>query len=367
MSNNPTVTNVSPAPNMADVVLGSSIQVTFSKPINTDSFNNATFVLSGPGPVEIVTPLQLIEKNPEPARGKGYILGTFSFSTVTFSPWAPYTPYHAGNQVVDSNGNAQTCTEAGTSAPYAPAWLTTSGASTVDNNIPVWQPQNSYAFGNFILDPNGNLQKCTTSVGGSSGVKPPSWNTTTSGVTFDGGISWTNYGPLDPVVWINNGPANSGVTIATFTPAKPMTPGTTYTCLIVGTDSALATTYVTDVSGNPMLTSFQWSFTTGTLNIVVPPIQNPVPPPETFINPQSIQVIPRDTLNPDLQVVELIFPAPIDPDSFDPTQLLIGIEPIMNDPMIRYPQSAHASYTIQGNKLIISIQGIGGSPDFQNG
>src|SRR5271170_1380896 len=113
MPNNPAVTNVTPAPNAQDIVLGSSIQITFNKPINTDTFNNATFVLSGPGPVEIVTPLQLIEKNPGPALGKKYILGTYAFSTVSFSPWSPFTPYNVGQQVVDSNGNAQTCTESG--------------------------------------------------------------------------------------------------------------------------------------------------------------------------------------------------------------------------------------------------------------
>src|SRR5271163_1739819 len=160
---NPTVTNVSPTPNVVDAVLGSSIQVTFSKPIDTDTFNNSTFALSGPGPVEIVTALQIVEKNPEPARGKGYILGNFSFSTATFNPWVPFTAYAVGAQVVDSNGNAQTCTGPGISAPYAPAWLTTQGNATTDNNVPGWQALTSYSFGNFILDPNGNLQKCTTS------------------------------------------------------------------------------------------------------------------------------------------------------------------------------------------------------------
>lgn len=355
---NPVVTNVSPAPNAADIVLGSPITVTFSEPINTDTLNNATFVLTGPSAIEIVTPLQLIEKNPEPARGRSYILGLFTFSTVTFSPWSPFTAYHVGNQIVDSNGNAQTCIESGTSAPYAPAWLTTQGAATVDNNIPAWQSLNEYTFGQYILDPNGNLQKCTTSVGGTSGVKSPSWNTILSGVTFDGGISWTNYGALNPIIWSNGGRANSGVTIATFTPSCALTPGTVYTVLIVGTDSTLATTYVEDVSGNPMLTSYQWSFTTGTLNIVVPPIQNPILPSKVFIDPQSIKVVPRATLNEDISIIELIFPQPINPDSFDPTQLLIGIGAIMDDPQVQIPGQASASYTIQGNKLIVTVTGL---------
>jgi hypothetical protein len=356
---NPTVTSVLPAPNATDVVLGSSILVTFSEPINTDTLNNATFALTGPGPVEIVTVHQIQELNPEPARGKGYILGTFTFSTVTFKPWVAFTAYHIGDQVVDSNGNAQTASEAGVSSPYAPAWQTTEATSTVDSNLPAWQALTHYNFGAFILDLNGNLQKCTTSVGGSSGPKmPSSWNPILSGTTFDGSVTWTNYGPLDPVVWTNGGPANSGVTIATFIPAKPLTPGTTYTVLIVGRDSVLANSYVEDVSGNPMLTSYQWSFTTGTLQISTPPVQNPIASLRTFIRPEQIQVIPRAAVGNDVSVVELIFPAPIDTNSFDPAQLLIGLEGIMNDPDIIVPGGAHASYIVQGNKLIVTVTGL---------
>lgn len=361
---NPTVTNVSPAPSAVDVVLGDSIVITFDRQIDTDSFNNSTFALTGPNLSSIVTPDQLVEKNPTPAQGRGYILGTFGFSTKTFSAWAPATHYAIGDQVVDSNGNVQTASEAGTSAPYAPAWKTFEGDATVDNNVPVWQANLAYTFGQFILDPNGFLQKVT--VGGTSGLVIPTFNQTLNGTTFDGGVTWTNVGLLNSITWTNGGPANSGVTIVTFIPAKPLLPGTVYTALIVGTDSPLADAFVKDTLGNPMLNSFQWSFTTGTLNIVTPPIQNPVRPPQTFIKPEQIKVIPRPPVGgnplvpnpPGIAVIDIIFPAPIDPNSFDPADILMGLEPIMNDPDVMVPSSVTASYVIQGNKLIVTFAGL---------
>jgi hypothetical protein len=362
MSNNPTILSVSPAAGVTDVVLGAPIVITFNKAIDTDSFNNATFVLTGPDLAEIVTVHQIIQQTPVPSYGNRYILGTFGFSTKTYSPWAPGQIYHVGDQVIDINGNAQTVSETGVSAPYAPAWLQTVGAVTTDNNLPAWQALANYPFGQYILDPNGNIQKCTTTVGGTSGTEPPQWNRTTSGITFDGGLTWTNYGPLNPVVWVNNGPAYSGGTVATFVPAKSLIPGETYTVLVVGSDSTVAATFVQDLSGNPLLNSQQWTFTTGTLTGATPPIQNPIPPPKSYLNFNQIQVIPRPPVGVDdpsvsnISQVELIFPAPVDPNSFDPSQLLIGVEPIMNDPDVMVLNTS-ASYIIQGNKIIVTITG----------
>lgn len=346
---------------MADVVLGSSIIVVFSEPIDTDSVNNSTFALTGPNFSSIVTTSQLIEANPMPAQGKGYILGTFGFSTVTLFAWAPFHAYNVGHQVFDSNNNVQTVSEAGTSSPYAPSWLTLTGATTVDNNIPTWQALQTLPYSQYILDSNSNLQKVTVTGGGTTGAAAPSWNRTISGTTFDGSIVWTNYGPLSPVVWTNGGPYESGGTVVTFTPAKPLAPGVTYTVLVVGADSTFVSSFVHDLSGNPLLNTNQWSFTTGTLTNATPPIQNPIPPPVTYIRPDQIQVVPRPAPGNDdpsisnISVIELIFPAPIDTNSFDPSQLLIGIEPIMNDPDVMVPPGASASYLIQGNKIICTV------------
>jgi len=357
------VSTVSPADGATDVVLGTPVTVTFNGVIDTDSFNNATFVLTGPDLAEIVTVNQIIEQTPTPVYGNRYILGTFGFSTKTFSPWVAGQSYHVGDEVIDNNHNSQTASEAGIAAPYAPAWLTATSAVTTDNNLPIWQAHTYYPFGQYILDSNGNIQKCTTSVGGTSGSAVPVWNQSISGTTFDGSISWTNYGLLDPVVWVNNGPANSGVTIATFVPAKSMIPGQKYTVLVVGSDSTVAASFVHGPSGNPLVNSKQWTFTTGTLTGATPPVQNPIPPPISYLDPAQIIVKPRPPVGIDdpsvsnITQVELIFPAPVDPNSFDPTQLLIGVEPIMNDPQVQINPSASASYIIQGNKVIVTVIG----------
>jgi len=361
---NPTILSVVPIANATDVVLGSSIIVVFSEPIDTDSINNATFVLTGPDYSSVISPGQFTEVNPIPSQGRGYILGTFGFSTKTYLVWAPITAYAVGAQVLDSNGSVQTVSEAGISSPYQPAWLTTVGDTTIDNDIPVWQALMLNPFSQFILDSNSNLQKVTTTGGGTTGSAVPLWNKTLSGTTFDGSLVWTNYGPLNPIVWVNGGIANSGGTVVTFTPSRPLAPGIVYTILIVGSDSTLASTFVHDLSGNNLLQSYQWSFTTGTMDVATPPTQNPIPPPKSFINPGQIQVIPRPAPGADdpsissISVIELIFPAPINPDSFDPTQLLIGIEPIMGDPDVMVPPGASASYIIQGNKLIVTVTGV---------
>ena len=353
---NPTIVNVYPAPNAQDVILGASIVVTFSEPIDVDSFNNATFALTGPNISSVVTPDQLVESNPTPYQGTGYILGTFGFSTKTYLPWAAFTNYAIGAQIVDSNGNVQTATQTGTSAPYAPAWFTPIDDTTVDNNIPVWQASNTYTFGQYIIDSNSMLQKCT--VAGLSGSPThPTWNQSLHGTTFDNFVTWTNYGPLSPITWINGGVANSGGTTVTFTPSKPLFPGTVYTVLVVGADSVLSNVFVHDLSGNKLLSSYQWSFTTGTLDLNVPPIQNPIPLLKVPINPDQIQIIPRAPVGNDISVIDLIFPAPIDTNSFDPSNLLIGIEPILNDPDVMVPSGASASYVIQGNRLIVTITG----------
>jgi len=53
------------------------------------------------------------------------------------STWAASHSYSIGNLIVDSNGNIQRCTTAGTSAGAAPAWSTTLSGTTADNSV-VW-------------------------------------------------------------------------------------------------------------------------------------------------------------------------------------------------------------------------------------
>jgi hypothetical protein len=54
------------------------------------------------------------------------------------SSWAATTAYTIGNLIVDSNGNIQRCTTAGTSGGSHPVWATTLAATTSDASPLVW-------------------------------------------------------------------------------------------------------------------------------------------------------------------------------------------------------------------------------------
>lgn len=58
-----------------------------------------------------------------------------------------------------------------------------------------WTPGTNYALGAAIIDSNGNTQIATVA-GTSSNPGPPIWSTTTGGTTTDGSVQWTNYGPI---------------------------------------------------------------------------------------------------------------------------------------------------------------------------
>lgn len=151
-----------------------------------------------------------------------------------------------------------------------------------------------------------------------------------------------------------------GVTQVTFTPSRPLRTGVTYTVLIIGKDSPTAAvigSYVMNLAGQPMLVSYQWKFTTGTLNVVTPPIQNPIPT-STTLDPNDIQIVPRAAVGNDLHTIDVIFPAPIDPTTFQLSDVLLGVEAILNDPDVFVNPGINASAIIQGNKLIITVTGL---------
>lgn len=105
--------------------------------------------------------------------------------------WAANTTYGMGQEIVDSNGNVQVCTVSGTSGGVAPVWSKTS--TTVDSAATwqvkgvVWVPATDYVVGDLIVDTNGNLQKCTGA--GTSGAVAPVWATV--GATNDNTAVWT--------------------------------------------------------------------------------------------------------------------------------------------------------------------------------
>ncbi len=109
-----------------------------------------------------------------------------------------------------------------------------------------------------------------------------------------------------------------------FTPGRALRPNTQYTLLLVGGSSVLALAAIKNPGGDKMASSYQWTFTTGTLNLTAPPVQAPLSWEQTQQNwdrprldPQSIIVIPRASTGNDLTTIELRFPGPVDPSSFN--------------------------------------------------
>jgi Bacteriophage tail sheath protein len=120
--------------------------------------------------------------------------------------WSASHAFSVGNQIVDANGNIELVTVAGTSGATAPAWPTVVGTVTVDGGVswkliptgtgslfPAWTTSQAFAVGAEILDSNGNLQRVT--VAGTSGATPPAWNTTIGGTTTDGTVTWSLVSP----------------------------------------------------------------------------------------------------------------------------------------------------------------------------
>lgn len=54
---------------------------------------------------------------------------------------------------------------------------------------PNWAASHAYVVGNLIVDSNGNVQECTTA--GTSGASAPTWATTIGNTTSDGSAVWT--------------------------------------------------------------------------------------------------------------------------------------------------------------------------------
>ena len=135
--------------------------------------------------------------------------GTTADASITWlnnGPWSwqPNTPYIAGQFVVDPQGYVQKVTTAGTSAAAPPAWLEpeAAGQTRADGTVTwqaggktYWQASHAYTAGQMVLDSNGNVQIVKTA--GTSGASVPTWDPNLGQATQDGttgGVLWTNLG-----------------------------------------------------------------------------------------------------------------------------------------------------------------------------
>jgi hypothetical protein len=83
----------------------------------------------------------------------------------------------------DYGANGMTITELGLFAGTATL------PAAVGSGNPVWQASHAYVVGNLIVDSNGNIQRCTTA--GTSGGGAPAWATTLNSTTNDNTAVWT--------------------------------------------------------------------------------------------------------------------------------------------------------------------------------
>jgi hypothetical protein len=127
--------------------------------------------------------------------------------------WKAYTKYAVNSLIVDSNGEIQWATRAGTSSVKPPqTWNTNGGENTFDGTV-VWTNMDSqfvsllgqsapgaytwrhpwtashfYAAGDTVY--GYPTIQVVTSAGTSGTVYPPNWNTTNGGTTKDGTVTW---------------------------------------------------------------------------------------------------------------------------------------------------------------------------------
>jgi hypothetical protein len=121
-------------------------------------------------------------------------------------PWQPSHAYIIGQQILDPNFRVQTVRAGGTSGATMPAWTTNIATTTNDANVrwfnqgshtaahASWAPFHTYALRAEILDTNGNVQAVTTA--GTSGFLQPNFNMAVNGQTTDSGVRWRNVGLL---------------------------------------------------------------------------------------------------------------------------------------------------------------------------
>jgi hypothetical protein len=140
-----------------------------------------------------------------------------------------------------------------------------------------------------------------------------------------------------------------GRSVVSFVPKRHFQPNVQYQILLLGLDASLTTDVIKNPAGDGMTTSYSWSFQTGDLNLAVPPVQSLLIENTlaSAINPVDIKILPRKMVGADLtQVIDIIFPGPIDPASIDLNELMISIEPIMGDPRIAVPPSLQPRNTV---------------------
>jgi hypothetical protein len=116
--------------------------------------------------------------------------------------WEASKIYYVGDWVQSSAGDTYVVTEEGESGSTEPAWNTTIG-NTTDDTYADWEASTVYDSGDFVTDGAGNKYEVTARVSPyESGASAPAWDTTEGNTTTDNDLTWTCRGTMeDAVEW----------------------------------------------------------------------------------------------------------------------------------------------------------------------
>lgn len=153
---------------------------------------------------------------------------------------------------------------------------------------------------------------------------------------------------------------SAGNSVVKFTPGKPFQPNAKYQVRIIGSGGLLTSSGVKNPGGEQMAASYGWCFYTGNLLLTKPPVSSPLPYLRASFDPVvDVKVNPRLlTVNNNLsQSFEFVFPADIDPNSFDPKDLLVSIEPMLGDLSVVIPDGLESTVEVNQNKITVTVTG----------
>jgi hypothetical protein len=174
--------------------LGTVLQSTW---IASNPYTVGQYAIDSNGNLQVVTVAGTAgTKNPTWATSVAQTTTDGAVTWLNNGPWSwqPNTAYVVGQFVVDPQGYRQSVTVAGISAASAPTWSDGSGKTTPDGIVwhaggkALWKPDTLYSIGNLILDTTGNVQIVQS--GGISGDAAPPWNVTVGQTTTDNGVVW---------------------------------------------------------------------------------------------------------------------------------------------------------------------------------
>jgi len=150
----------------------------------------------------------------------------------------------------------------------------------------------------------------------------------------------------------------NGRTVVRFNPAVPLRKDTEYSVLLLGGSSLLSSDAIKNVAAEAMVESYEWTFKTGSLNVILPPDPAPLPAQVSYLDPKQIVVVPGRIMGNDLaQEIQIIFPEAIDEASVDLNELLVAIEPILGDLGVAVPNNIQATVRVSGRRMTVLLRG----------